>query len=85
MSALAAQETWFAHVLVDEQDGNVLALVGELVEGGLDGCVVGFGVDDEEVLLAVGRVGDVLRASSVCISRSLLSGTVRRRLRGACP
>lgn len=48
-------------VLVDKQNGNVLALLGELVEGSLDSRVFGLGIDDEEVLLAVWRLGDVLR------------------------
>jgi hypothetical protein len=55
-------------VLVDEQNGNVLALAGELVEGGLDGCVVRLCVNDEEVLLAVGRLCDVLCGLfSICL------------------
>jgi hypothetical protein len=48
-------------VLVDQEDSNVLALGSELVEGGLDGRVLGLGVDDEEVLLAVWRLCNVLR------------------------
>lgn len=42
---------WIAYVLVDEQDGNVLALRGEALEGGLDVARLRLGVDDEEVLL----------------------------------
>lgn len=47
-------------MLVDENDGNVFALLRERVEGSLDGSVVRLAVDDEEVLLVVGRRGDVL-------------------------
>jgi hypothetical protein len=56
------------HMLVDEQDGNVLALRGEAVEGGLDGSVVRLCVDDEEVLLRVGRRRYVLGGVSVSVS-----------------
>lgn len=52
-------------MLVDEQNGNVLALGGEAIEGGLDGRRLGLCVDDEKVLLAVGRLGDVLCYSLV--------------------
>lgn len=38
-------------MLVYEQNRNVLALGGEAIEGGLEGRVLGFGVDDEEVFL----------------------------------
>lgn len=47
-------------MLVDQDNADILALRREAVEGGLDGGRVGFGVDDEEVLLVVGRWGDVL-------------------------
>jgi len=47
-------------MLVYEQDGDVLALGSEAIEGSLDGAVVGFGVDDEEVLLRVWRLRDML-------------------------
>jgi hypothetical protein len=50
-------------VLVDEQNSDIFALAGELVECGLDGRVLGLGVDDEEVLLAVRRLCNVLRES----------------------
>jgi hypothetical protein len=49
------------NVLVDEQDGDVLALLGELVESGFDGRVFRLCVDDEEVLLAVRRLRHVLQ------------------------
>jgi len=73
------------YVLVDEQNGNVLALVGELLEGGLDGRVVGFGVHDEEVLLAVGRVGDVLCCVLVRLPLLFTHGSVRQHPPEACP
>jgi hypothetical protein len=73
------------HMLVDEQDGNVLALRGEAVKGGLDGSVVCLCVDDEEVLLRVGRRRYVLGGVSVsvpvaaaawpCISTAALTPT----------
>jgi hypothetical protein len=47
-------------VLVYEQDGDVLALGGEAIEGSLDGAVVGFGVDDKEVLLRVWGLRNML-------------------------
>ena len=52
------------NVLVDQQNRNVLALLRELVEGSLDGRVLGLRVDDEEVLLAVWRLRDVLYMKS---------------------
>jgi hypothetical protein len=63
------------HMLVDEHNGNVLALLGEGVERLLDLGRFCFGVDDEEVALRGGRVGDVLvqdfvstcDASCVCV------------------
>jgi len=48
------------HVLVDEDNGNVLALLGESVKGTFDRGVLRLGIDDEEVLLRVWRRGDVL-------------------------
>ena len=52
-------------MLVDEHNGNVLALLGEGVERLLDLGGFRFGVDDEEVALGRGRVGDVLDTQSV--------------------
>ena len=48
------------YMLIDQNNRDILALPGEGLEGALDGGVVGFGVDDEEVFLGVGGVGDVL-------------------------
>lgn len=48
------------HMLIDEENGNVLPLFRELVKGALDCAVLRFGIHDEIVLLRVGRVGDVL-------------------------
>lgn len=49
-------------MLVDKHDANVFSLIGEPVEGCLDGSGVCFVVDNEEVLLRVGARGDVLVA-----------------------
>lgn len=46
-------------MLVNEDDGNVLALC-KAVKGGLDGGRLSLVVDNEEVPLLVGRSGDVL-------------------------
>lgn len=46
-------------VLVDQDDGNILAL-DEFVEAGLDGGVVGLVIDHEEVLLRVWTCRDML-------------------------
>jgi hypothetical protein len=51
------------YVLVDKQDGNVFALVGELIKRCLDSRVFRLGIHDEEVLLVVGGLRDVLCAS----------------------
>jgi hypothetical protein len=48
------------NVLVDQQDGDILALRGEVVECRFDGRGLGLGVDDEKVLLAVRWLRDVL-------------------------
>jgi hypothetical protein len=55
-------------VLVNEQDGDIFALGGELVECGFDGCVLGLRVHDQEILLAVWRLRDMLDYASGCIS-----------------
>lgn len=47
-------------MLVDKDDANVLALRGKGLKGGLDGRCLGLGVNNEEVLLRVGRVCYVL-------------------------
>ena len=47
-------------MLIDQQNPNILPLVREVVECALDGRVVCFGVDDEEVFLGVWWVGYVL-------------------------
>lgn len=58
--ALDAMSYLFRNVLVDKQNGDVLALGGELVECGFDGRVLRLCVHDEEVLLCVWSRGDVL-------------------------
>lgn len=47
-------------MLVDEQDSNVFPVVRIPVKGLLDGRSLGLGIDDQEVLLGVGRWCDVL-------------------------
>lgn len=47
-------------MLVNEHNGNILPLPGELVKRLFDRRVVGFAVDDEVVLLRLGGFGDVL-------------------------
>jgi hypothetical protein len=47
-------------MLIDEQDGYIFAVTGVAVEGGFDGRVLRFGIDDEEVLLGIRWLGDVL-------------------------
>lgn len=61
-------------MLVDQQNGNVLALGGEAIERCLDGAVFRLGVDDEEVLLRVWGLSNVLRAvnSVACKSSTTL-------------
>ena len=56
-------------MLVDQEDADVLALLGEGIKGGLDGRRLCLAVNDEEVLLRVGRVGDMLH---VAVSRSVI-------------
>lgn len=43
------------HVLIDEKDGDIFAVMSEAIEGLFDGRVVGFGVYDKEILLCVRR------------------------------
>lgn len=63
-------------MLIDQQDSNVLALGGETVEGGFNVLVLGFGVDNEEVLLGVRGLGDVLGSWSVNGMSARLTGKV---------
>lgn len=49
------------HVLVNEKDGNVFPLLREPVKRLLYSRVFGSGVDYEEVLLCIRRLGDMLR------------------------
>lgn len=53
------------YMLVDQHNRNILSLPSELVEGFLDSRLLGFGVDDEVVLLRVWGFGDVLYMMSV--------------------
>ena len=47
-------------MLIYKQNTDVLSLLGELLKGAFDGGDFGLLVDDEIVLLAVRRVGDML-------------------------
>jgi len=47
-------------MLIYKQDGDVLAILREALEGVLDRSVFRLLVDDEKVLLGVRRSGDVL-------------------------
>jgi hypothetical protein len=60
---LDAMSYLLGDVLIDEQDGDILALLGELVERGFDGCVLRLCVHNEEVLLGVWGLRDVLEDS----------------------
>lgn len=52
-------------MLVDQHNRNVLPLPRELVEGFLNSRLLGFGVDDQVVLLRVWGFGNVLYILSV--------------------
>lgn len=56
-------------MLVDEDNGNVLAFLGEAVKGLLDGVSLGLVVDDEVVLLSIRRVGDMLHSEVRAMAR----------------
>jgi hypothetical protein len=58
-------------VLVDEDNGNILAFLGEAVKGLLDGVSLGFVVYDEVVLLSIRRVGNMLYSEVRGLSKSL--------------
>lgn len=47
-------------MLIDQENGNVLAVLGEAVKGVFNGRVIGLCVDDEEVALRVWWCSDVL-------------------------
>jgi hypothetical protein len=57
------------YVLVDEDNGNVLAFLGEAVKGLFDGVSLGLVVDDEVVLLSIRRVGNMLYSEVRGLSR----------------
>jgi len=58
--ALDAVSYLLRDVLVDKQNGDVLALRGELVERRFDGRILRLCVYDEEVLLRVWSWGNML-------------------------
>jgi hypothetical protein len=74
-------------MLVYEQDGNVLALGGEAIKSSLDVAVLGFGVDDKEVLLRVWRLCDVLVVPSALGSIDISVGweSLPQCPQAACP
>jgi hypothetical protein len=74
-------------VLINEQDGNVLALAREAIKGSFDGRGLSLAVYDQEVLLAVWGLGNMLYHSSVfCpIAISGESKSIRLRQRATCP
>jgi hypothetical protein len=55
-------------MLVDEQNRDILALVGEAVECRFNGRGLGLCVYNEEVLLAVWRLGNMLCYASISYS-----------------
>lgn len=75
------------YMLVDKQNGNVLALVGEAIKGGFDGRRLGLAVHNQKVLLAIWRLGNVLYHLSVfySIATSGESYSIRLRPRATCP
>jgi hypothetical protein len=56
-------------VLVDKDNSNVLAFLGEAVKGLFDGVSLGLVVDDEVVLLSIRRVGNMLYSEVRGLSR----------------
>lgn len=70
-------------MLVDQDDADVLALRGEALEGGLDGRRLRLVIDDQEVLLRVGRVRDVLDRAREA-SASIASGRSERGIGVHC-
>ena len=59
-----------SYVLVDEENRNILALAGVIVESLFDGMVVCLCIDDEEVLLGFWGWGYVLFGSASCVGGS---------------
>lgn len=48
------------YVLIDEQYAYVFPMLRELIECLFNGGCFGFGVDNEEILLSIGRLSDML-------------------------
>lgn len=57
---------WASDMLVDKHNANVLSLIGESIEGSLNGSGVCLVVDNEKVLLRIGARGDMLVS---CVSK----------------
>lgn len=51
----------YTHMLVDQHDGNIFALGGEVVERLLNSRVLGLVIDHQEILLRIRRLGDMLQ------------------------
>ena len=49
------------YMLIDEQYAYVFPIMGVPIERLFDGGGFGFGIDDEKVLLGIGRLGYVLK------------------------
>lgn len=47
-------------MLVDEDNPNIFSFLGEPFESGLDGCVIGLVVHNQEILLCIGASRYVL-------------------------
>ena len=58
-------------MLVDEQYAYVLSITCISIEGLLDCGSLGFGINDKEVLLGIGRLGYVLKAKIKAATRIL--------------
>lgn len=71
VSAGLADTLWYhivcTYVLVDQDNSNILPLPSELVECFLNSGLLGFGVDNEVVLLRVWSFGDMLWSTSVAV------------------
>lgn len=55
-------------MLVDQHNGDILPLPGKLVESLLDSRLLGFGVDDQVVLLRIRCVGHMLHVRSAMLA-----------------
>lgn len=49
-------------MLIDQNNTNILAVLGKSFKGSLDGLCIGLVIDDKEILLAVAARGDMLKS-----------------------